>query len=213
MSIRELEEFGWTTYSGVTSDADLHDLANDLGNPIALSDGTYLKRLEIRKPQQARTGTFGKKFGEGAYPLHTDTAHWPRPARLIVLRAAGDLRRPTVIHPFKRLFTHADDIVRESLGKSVWYSGTTSRRFCCSIRFKCDGHIGCRYDPICMKPANNSAAIIKQYLDSASSLSEAQPFQWKKGTALVLSNWHVLHGRGNRPEAELSRQISRIYVE
>jgi hypothetical protein len=212
MSQVELEESGWASITGVVNDDQLIGLAREIGTPVMLLDGSFIKRLKPRQRLHAAAGTFGSLYGTGPYPLHTDTAHWTNPSRIIVMRVTGDLRRSTTLLSFATVLAKADGAEREDIERSVWYSGVTGRRFCCSMRFKTADQVGLRYDPLCMSPANPAARRAKLFLEDCFKKNSVCEFSWTKDTALVILNWKVLHGRGIQPLHESDRVLHRIYV-
>lgn len=212
MSQIELEKSGWASIRGVVNDNQLLELAHEMGAPVMLSDGSFIKRLKPRQRLHAAPGTFGALYGKGPYPLHTDTAHWPTPSRILVMRVTGDLRRSTTLLPFATLLAQADGAEREDIERSVWYSGAKSRRFCCSMRFKKADQIGFRYDPLCMAPANPAALRAKSFLENRLQKNSVCEFRWTKDATLVIANWKLLHGRGIQPLHESDRELHRIYV-
>lgn len=207
----QLEDVGWTVVHDIYDQHDLITVASELGVPVKTRSG-IAPFIVPKSKEKALSGTFGSVYGTGVYPLHTDTAHWLTPAQYIVLSAKGDIRRPTTLMSVKSLLNGVDSTITKYMRKSIWYSGNRSNRFYCKMTFTVNGVDGLRFDPICMKPANESARkILKPVLEC---LEETAVYNhvWDESSALVIDNWHTLHGRGTAPLGEGVRQLFRVLV-
>jgi alpha-ketoglutarate-dependent taurine dioxygenase len=207
----ELDTRGWTRIPAIRNRSELLQLANSIGHPVASPTGEIVKSLRPVPVEKAPTGTLSSVFGLGPFPLHTDTAFWPIPARYVVLRVQGDIRRHS------RLWTFAEMVATEpkvlSLAeRSVWLVRTNSGRFYCSLRFRHLGMIGWRFDQQCMHSVNKPAQELEEILRSILAANPGYCFGWSRNEALVLSNWQVLHSLGSAPEGEGERVLERIYI-
>jgi len=207
----QLKESSWTVVHDICSQRELLIVASDLGTPIDTGKG-FVPYIVPKSKKRARSGTFGSVYGTAGYPPHTDTAHWPTPAKYIVLSAQGDIRRPTTLLKIRSFFDSANAKIKEHIDKAIWYTGNQSSRFYCTTTFKVDGEIGWRFDPMCMKPANESARIILPLILEQLEHSELYNHPWSKRSALVIDNWRMLHGRGPEPINEGARQLFRVLV-
>lgn len=197
---------------GVGSKAELLELARSLGRPIPSPTGEIVKELSPKPTDAARPGTFSHSYGTGSFPLHTDTAFWTTPSRLVVLRGTGDLRRHTTLLSFADLLADRTGELLATAERSVWRARIPSGSFYCSMKFGSGNQVGWRYDAQCMSPANRAAVTMQQILSSRLLSVAVQQIQWTGTIALVLQNWQVLHGRGPAPNHELNRIVERIYV-
>jgi alpha-ketoglutarate-dependent taurine dioxygenase len=64
-----------------------------------------------------------------------------------------------------------------------------------------------------MIPVNDAAIIIHAALAPLLARCEVQRIEWSGDTALIIDNWHVLHGRAEAPAFEQLRILQRVYVE
>jgi hypothetical protein len=208
----ELEARGWMRVRGVANRSNLLELARSIGCPVPAPTGELVKELTVKGNAAARKGTFSGIYGEGQFPLHTDTAFWPRPSRYIVLRACGDIRRCTTVLKFQDLVSEKDAELG-AVNRSVWLLRTPSRAFYCSLRFRSENASGWRYDSQCMSPANEAARNAKHVLEYQLTRLRPECINWSPGLAVILCNWVVLHGRGPAPPDEGGRILERIYVE
>ena len=174
-----------------------------------------IKEIRVTPTPQAPPGSQSCLYGTGPFPLHTDTVFWPIPVRYVILRATGDTRRPTTVMSFSQLIQECGMGFSALAEKSVWLVGKTSeklKKFYCSLRFHNGHSFGWRYDADCMSPANAAAVAAHAILRPLVASGRGDCINWSSGRAVVLSNWHVLHGRGPEPAAEGVRIIERLYV-
>lgn len=202
---------GWTRVSWVTDSTSLLKLAHMLGTPLPSPTGEIVKALEPIPSKQARPGTLSEHYGTGSFPLHTDTAFWPIPARYLIMRVSGDTRRQTLVLSADNFLGPAGSLLRQAAKRSVWIAHS-SQSFYCSMLFRIEEEWGIRYDPHCLAPANLAAEHVGAALSRVSEVKRAIAVDWSKGGALILANWRVLHSRGPRPDKESKRILERIYV-
>jgi len=208
----ELRTHGWTRVSGITNRLEALTLARSIGRPLLSPTGELVKELIPKPKVHARPGTLSEIYDRGFFPLHTDTAFWPVPARYVIFRARGDIRRKITILTFAELFRGRPEGLRRLAEHSVWLARTPSESFYCSMKFSSGEGTGWRYDSQCMIPANEAAAKIRQILGHLLLCDHMECIDWKEDLAVVLCNWEVLHGRGPSPMNEGNRILERIYV-
>jgi alpha-ketoglutarate-dependent taurine dioxygenase len=212
-SATELNARGWVSVKNISSGADLIALSHSIGHPIASPTGELLKEIRVTPTASARFGTLSDAHGLGPFPLHTDTAFWPTPARYIVIRVQGDTRRSTTVRTFEDIFSKSDGDVLALVSQSIWLVHTRSAAasfYCSALRRRSDGLMW-RYDASCMSPANRSAQLVAKRLRSIST-SDCERITWSSREAVIISNWNALHGRGPAPPNEGERVLQRIYV-
>lgn len=199
--------------AGITSRSALLELARSIGRPVPSPSGEVVKELIPKCQSAAARGTLSGTYGTGSFPLHTDTAFWPLPARYVVLRTRGDTRRHTSVLTFADLFREGTKELRALADRAVWLVRTPSKSFYCSMRFRSGKSTGWRYDGQCMLPSNDSAIKVQEMLCTLFSCDRINQINWTGDMAVVLCNWEVLHGRGPSPPDEKIRIVERIYVE
>jgi len=207
-----LESTGWSQIHGIYNDGDLLEVASSLGTPIQLSGGSYIKCIRPTSKAHAKPATLSATYGTGSFPLHTDTAFWPLPCRYIVMRVVGDFRRSTTVLRFAELFLNLDRTQIYDADHSVWRVDIPGRQFYCSMRFQSGNASGWRYDTQCMRPANLAARKMCELTPRMIKGTRQHIIEWSDDTAVVITNWHVLHGRGPDPHQEGIRELHRIYV-
>jgi hypothetical protein len=199
-------------FDGIDSTAKLLDLARSFGRPRESPSGELIKELRITSSDRAKKGTLSGCFGETMFPLHTDTAFWRIPAKYLVMRVRGDMRRQTIFLPFENRIGHSEAEISKWIMTSLWYRRTSGTQVCCHMKFRIRNQVGYRFDMQTMVPVNSSALSFVKYIERICMGSEIQAINWSPGMAAVIPNWHVLHGRGSGPADESERIMERIYV-
>ena len=209
----ELKDTGWVQIDGITNDDQLVSLAKCLGVPVPVSTTSYITGLRPTPHHQAHPHTFSSSHGLGSFPLHTDTAFWPLPARYLIMRVLGDHSRPTRILDCKTIFSHCSERELHDIRQSIWRIKIPGLQFYCSMQFNHRHQAGWRFDPNCMSPVNEAAGRVEKQVSL--HVNHCHPFSvnWTPSKAVVIDNWRALHGRGPRPFHEGDRLLHRIYVE
>lgn len=206
----ELHERGWTVFDSDARQESLLKIASSLGTPVPCKGGESLLTwlTPVAQTSEPRN-TFSGVFGEGKFPLHTDTAHWPKPARYLILCDLGESHdRPTIV-------SRCDDILavldKADTGHAVWRVAGPTGYFPCSLTFWHGDDKGFRYDPLCMKPMNQAAKNVASGLSVSQFAS--QEISWNYGRAVIFDNWRVMHGRGASNSSDCKRRkLVRILV-
>lgn len=175
--------------------------------------GPTLDHLRVTPKRLARGHTHSARNGCGGFPFHTDTAHWRRPARTVLLRASVQTSRPTVLvnlrkalkareartEDFEGLFTIADG--RRSFLAPAW-----------DIE-----HDYLRYDPSCMRPSTRKAERAALAIEEALNSAPKATISWDAGLTLVIDNWSCAHARSAAGEAasvdDQTRELVRAQCE
>jgi Taurine catabolism dioxygenase TauD, TfdA family len=205
-----LQDNGFILIESVCSDSSLLQLATDLGRAVPCKPGmSFISELRPKEVSAQRTQTFSSAYGLGSFPFHTDTAHWPLPARFVILRDSGETHdRPTLLLPSERLFDKCDS---EVLAGSTWKVRGLFGVFLSSIiDFRKDIRIT-RYDPMCMRAANDAANHVSERL-SGTAWNPVR-IDWRSNLVVVIDNWRMLHGRGpSRIDDSRSRCLQRVLI-
>ena len=155
-------------------------------------------------------------FGKGAFPFHTDLAHFASPPRFVILRAerADPTGRETLLHDHRLLsLTPAE---RQTFAHGPFFVRGGHRPFLSSILDRALGSTGVvlRYDPCCMTPATPSAHTAELLLTKKTTDLDPVRIEWFPGRTIVLDNWRVLHARA-APRQALQRDtriLQRVLV-
>jgi hypothetical protein len=210
--LTELELRGWTRVPNIGGQALLLDLARSIGFPVASPTGELVKEIRVTPNFRARARTLSAVYGRGEFPLHTDTAFWPTPARYIVLRVRGDTRRYTKLRAFEEVLSNCGGRILTLVDQSIWRVRGATSSFYCTLSYRLQGRTVWRYDNECMFPANRAAREVKGIFEVLMKGNTEERISWSGDDAVILSNWRVLHGRGPAPQDEDERILERVYV-
>lgn len=212
INTEELNEVGWTIVSEIETNDQLIELGNTIGKIQATPNGEIVKEIIKVEQDKAPVGSQSSIYGGGPFPLHTDTVFWSKPVKYIILRASGDLRRPTTVDSFATLLQQIGKPELDLFKKSVWVVGGGTSRFYCSLMSQHESSILWRYDKDLMTPANKAAIMVEEIISPFVLKKDAQIINWEPNIAVIISNWKVLHGRGEEPIEEGLRTIFRLYI-
>jgi len=173
-----------------------------LGRLMPLN-GSPIQELVPKDKSESVSNSFSKHHGRSYFPLHTDTAFWPEPARYMILFAKTSSQTSTRILPLQ----HTKELMDFARRKNPIFLRQTINGPIYSHPW-IDNH-GCRtlYDPCYMKPANRAAEEFE-----ATALewgARATRIAWTGAKALVIDNWQVLHGRDDCSDND--RVLYRFY--
>lgn len=207
---------GWAQVDFNSIDiGDLLSFATTLGKPIRhpnmnLVDIIHPKKMDLASKYR---GTFSSVYGFQDFPLHTDTAFWHQPARLIVMKTMKKSQTDTLIIPFKNLFDDFDEYINNLMKDAIFLCKTPQKNFYTTININNSmKHI--RFDPNCMFPSNKAARILVQKINASIKLQVDKIIRIKwDNNLIIVDNWQVLHGRDFISNDDFDRSLMRIYLE
>jgi hypothetical protein len=205
-----LDRHGWVSVPAPAG-VDLRAVADGLH--LGGLHRSVIERVSPKPADQARAGTMSARYGMGAFPLHTERAHWPIPPRYVLLRSIGaESDRPTLLWDSRRVTGVAEPSAR--LQRAAWIVAGRDGPFVTSV-FSAAGepNRSCfRYDALCMTPAGEGAAEVAEILETHLDPDGALPYRWVPGRVLIIDNWRVLHGRGLSSDDDQGRVLERLVV-
>ena len=172
---------------------------------------TPVREIRPQTMADAKANTLSSRYGLGAFPFHTDSAHWNIPARYLVLHCVqpGSGERPTLIQDSLG-WTEGDDLKNAAI-REVWKSGH-ARPQLCTAGIMIKDRFAVRFDEGCMTPMTAAASRlrtkIRDYIDSSPIINVI----WAPRTVLILDNHRMLHARGAASRPDPDRVLSRILV-
>jgi len=209
--LRLLEDRGWTM-TQTNGVEELLALSESLGQPTPSRMGSStVDHIRPMPKHEARPASLSALHGLDAFPLHTDTAHWRKPARYVLLRAATEEcgSRPTVIVDSRSLRLQPDDASKLRRVTFSVHSGRNS--FLCTIMSGVAPIV--RFDAGCMFPTSTVAAATLDTFRAELQACYQHQIHWKQGDTLVLDNWRSLHGRARGSFNDSSqRLLQRVLV-
>ena len=194
-------------------DTSLEELALRLGRPIASVPGRSLVDVLVPKTQQdSQPRTLSYLNGAGAFPFHTETAHWRTPVDLVILKCVepGAGNRSTLLADGWDLGLDSNKVMLLTRTLMVVRNGRKS--FLAPLATREDNRLSFRYDPGCMKPTAADDAAMLDTLQTSLSYGEQIRFTWKRGQWLIFDNRRMLHLREESPIPDPDRRLERIYV-
>jgi L-asparagine oxygenase len=154
------------------------------------------------------------RLGLSAFPPHTDVAHWPLPARYLLLHCVSNPSNiPTVLVDSK--FLLPPDAELTDWMRAVWRINAVPVPFLCSAVQERRGNRIIRWDSCCMEPDGKLAKRVHDRImeRAESALKHAIHIDWSErcGT-VIIDNWRMLHARPNVPPAGGIRMLQRILL-
>lgn len=188
------------------------DLAAGLGEPLDPWGDGLVQRLEPRN--NGPPNTYSGLFGLGAFPLHTDLAHWSVPPRYLLLRCGkGYADVPTLLLDGREIVREMDaDALERALVRPRRRQSGELRLLRLWSTPKPD--TGClRWDPVFLQPASvqgqQAFGVLRDRLEIA---KPTQAVMIEPGEAIVIDNWRMLHARPAIPAGRRDRFLERVYL-
>ncbi len=209
-----LEEGGWVELrcaaEGGLADS-LFGLSQMLGVPVGGRNGGVLETLRPKHSNDAHPQSLSKRYSLESLPLHSDTAHWSIPCRYILLGCVepGETISPTVLLDTKNLNLSENESFY--LYNASFFIQNGKKSFYSSIRSKSRPFF--RFDPGCMIPVSSDSELAISALTQERRREQLIEIEWKKDKILIIDNWRMLHGRGNKELADQRRELLRIMVQ
>jgi len=187
----------------------LLSLAGKLGSPIAGRGGRLLEPIVPRDEQSAQSRSLSKLHGLSTLPMHIDTAHYLRPARLLIIGCVkpGLSKTTTRLLDTRKLEFTSDELALLISAPMLVRSG--KRSFYSTILGRDRSYF--RYDPGCVEPVDKRGEEALAIMGLAISRSKVEDYEWYSGDILVIDNWRMFHGRTQA--ATDGRFLLRISVE
>lgn len=185
--------------------------AHTLGKILPGRGRQPIERVVPLAKDSAVPGSLSSRYGLESLPLHTDTAHWPRPCRYLVIACEdpGPVSTPTALLDSARVKMSEDDDLRCKTEVFLVQNGRQS--FYGSILEA--GRPFVRLDQGCMRALTRAGNAALRTFDAMPNRMPTYLHSWEAGDILVLDNWRVLHGRGNGGQTSEGRVLLRALVE
>jgi alpha-ketoglutarate-dependent taurine dioxygenase len=216
MNVKESVFFsGWGTTTCSSQD-ELIDLALLFGTPIVQTDTkSVVDVLRVVDSRPDMPNSWSTRFGSATFPFHTDMAYFFQPPRFLILRSAGELPsdRPTALLDMEK--ANLNEKHKFVLETEEWLIQSGRSKFKASYRqFDAEHEMFFyRVDPVCMKAVENPS-YSDQMIQKIAATAEIQEVFWTPGTAVVIDNWRLLHGRGlGSGQPEPDRILERVLVK
>lgn len=196
----------------VGSVAHALSLARQLGN--VTHDPRHpcdFRRISPQPLESATPNTLSSRYGTGAFPFHTDAAHWATPPAYVLLYcdSPGRGRRRTLVHDAWVWPLSAEE--RCAVLEGVWRVAYR-RPFLATAGVRASDSLHLRFDPGCMRPYGRRADAALDAIIYNLNRGRIMDFEWQSGKLLVIDNRRCLHARSDAVEADGDRVMCRILV-
>ena len=174
-----------------------------------------VQTLKPRSESEAPRNQYSTEFGLGAFPLHTDLAHWARPPRYVILRCKrGNPAVLTTLLPASALVSVLGiGVLRRALVRPRRVR-VGEVQCLLPLLFGEDTLSGLRWDPLFIVPMNHAGQQVAEVM-STEAWDRSQLVEIvlsEPGDTLILDNWRFLHGRSSVHRAGLDRHLERVYL-
>lgn len=190
------------------------EIAKELGISAAMHAVAAPDQLSPRHAGLTRRNTYSSIYGTGAFPLHTDLAHWPRPPRYLLLRCiVGSEGVTTPLLDGARIVTTVGEGVLAFALVRPRRRLNGSMPLLSLLEHHPDAAL-LRWDEVFIQPASGSGRDAMEKVREAIAASE--PIQMAladSGDTLLVDNWRMLHARSTIPDGCTGRLIERTYLE
>jgi L-asparagine oxygenase len=207
----DLERNGFSFLANI-SEEDLETIAESLGQvTVDPSNPDRIREIRPTLKSWSDKPTLSSKYGIGAFPFHTDCAHWSEPAEYLLLYCVnpGSGNRPTfLVDTMKWIWTETQ---RNNLVNEVWKRGLKNPRLCTLAEKSVRGP-SIRFDRECMVPVTKRAIELLDVIDEKITNSAQERIIWNPGNLLILNNRRILHSRGASEKPDANRVLKRILV-
>jgi L-asparagine oxygenase len=187
-------------------------LARELGTPSGdVRDGRLLRAISPQKSAEAPRNTLSSLYGLGAFPFHTETAYWRRPARYLMLRCRnpGEGARETFAYDLLDWsFSHREVL---KLRRALW-KVDGPHVFLSAILESHGAHELFRYDMNCMRATTAACFEVDEIIRSRISKGSPIRISWEMDLLVVLNNWRCIHARGPSQAPDMNRVLERVLV-
>lgn len=204
---------GFAFYERLSPDLSTENIAQALGEPVALNGGTPVHPLTPKPINEAPFNTYSGNYGLGEFPLHTDLANWYQPPHYLMLRCVvGALDvATTVVDPWPVI----DAIGKENLVRALMKPRrrVAGRMTLLPVAQPVDDGFMVRWDERYLRHASRAGELfVAQMGPRLRELAAIPVILARQGDTIIIDNWRMLHGRGAVPERSRSRHIERVYL-
>lgn len=212
---QQLEEQGFAFITKYAPDLSALEIAEKIGRIACLPNVDSFQMLTPKQEHESGPNTYSGSFGLGAFPLHSDLAHWHEPPRYLVLRCVtGTSDVYTSVVNAKCVISEIGEL---ALSRALVIPRRPTQQNNCLLRLLTKHDSGTdmfRWDEMFIKPASKSSSEI--FKNVSQLLQEAQLNKFvlgHPGDTLVVDNWRMLHGRSPVPNNSKTRHIERVYLK
>lgn len=212
---QQLEEQGFAFVAKHAPDRSAPEIAEEIGQIACLPNVGSFQTLTPKQEHESGPNTYSGNFGLGAFPLHSDLAHWHEPPRYLVLRCVAGA--PDVFTSVVNVKCVISEIGELALSRALVIPRRPTQQSNCLLRLLTKHESGTdifRWDEMFIKPASKSSSeifkCVSQFLRDANLKKIVLE---NHGDTLIVDNWRMLHGRSPVPNDSIKRHIERVYLK
>lgn len=215
----DLDRSGFSLFRALAPGSSTIEVAQALGTVINIHDllpssGILaVQSLRPRNTNEVGLNQYSGNFGLGAFPLHTDLAHWASPPHYFLLRCVvGSSKVLTHLLPWTPI---VDFLGASELRKAVFAIRNRKLGYSGLVRAMSDddGIKVLRWDSIFLRPVNRQAQALASAMRHSTWNRETIAILLNQpGDTLIVDNWRMLHGRGEVMPEDRGRHIDRAYI-
>lgn len=213
MNIKQIQEDGYLFMKELEPEASSTAVISSLGVPLALGEGPAIHTIAPAKRENSTPNTYSGIYGLGAFPFHTDLAHWRYPPRYLVLRCVvGFEDVPTLLLDGDEI---ASAIGRPLLSRSLVRPRrpVDGRLPLYRLLQPSDQRDVLRWDQVFIQPASEVGRTgVEKFRACIDALAPIHVALSRPGDTLVIDNWRMLHARAAVGPEHQSRTIERTYL-
>lgn len=191
-------------------DQNLLDIASLFGRIVPGARGEIIQLLPARDKGYGPIGSFSYTAGYDAFPWHTDTAYWPRPARYLMLTSDKPSPCATLYQDFyiiKAAIPNFDYLMSRAV---FMLNVPGQKRYVSPFFLGENGERGYRLDFHIYRPMNEEAHHIMEKINVVLS-SHYNRMVWTGANAVIIDNWRYIHARED-VNRDKTRILKRIYI-
>lgn len=185
--------------------AQLGAIAADHRNP------ELIRTIRPQRTDSANGNTLSSRFGLGAFPFHTDCAHWEVPARFVLLYCVspGRAERNTLLVDSAQWRWSTEE---RSLHRSAVWRRALKFPQLCTFESEAGLNRYIRFDPACFHPMCTDARRLNGEILSRIAESKKTVISWQSEHALIIDNHRMLHARADASCDDEDRTLLRILI-
>lgn len=211
---QQLENFGFAFLDRYEPSRSVLEIAQELGQVAHLCNVKLVQTLKPKQADDADPNTYSGNYGLGAFPMHSDLAHWYEPPRYMVIRCVKGT--PEVVTNVLDSGYVISELGAMALSRALVAPRRPSSNNNYLLRLLTKAKDGVdlfRWDEMFIKPfgqlSTETFGVVSRFLCSVSPMRFCLG---SPGDTLILDNWRMLHGRSSVPDHSVNRHIERVYL-
>lgn len=206
---QSLSRYGYARFSCDSQFQSTLNIACSLGDILDLPGVPTVQTIRPSQTDTKETSSYSGNYGMGAFPLHTDMAHWYIPPPYLLLRC---------IEPAEQVFTTILSAKSIIASEGV----NTYRRALFRPRRRLEERLTVlrlydrgifRWDKLFILPINQLATELQSRIAEHIETENASSVCYESAMdCILIDNWNSIHGRSAVPEFASNRVLERVFL-